>query len=448
MVLFDREEIIPLLSQNRLAELPLGVQGIRRDQPPFERQGAQQHLGGSDFLAFPLRRQLIPHGRQRRQKRGDQMQPRRGLSDGAAATSRGTPHRFAINDDLILGDPCPLDEREGDLQGGGGRSEPVLQGLLKRPRLQITHQTKQRPRGRAPWPPPGSKAQGIEHRRMVAAAALSPPSDARIATPSPEDPHDQQQQHRNERVRRLIRFEATRMAMLGHSRQRLRQRRQTTGRDRDLGQNRQRELPRNTPRPARGHSLDRRNYLRTARRPSCHARTSRIPSREPVVADSPALSIHVSAVSDIAVRGGSGASILADGALGRGKQRGMVVPRLEGSTMRPTSERDQWVLFEENREAVVAALRRCECEAILPAARTILDGFADFLHEHDVLEQFGGFPAHGGRGSIPAFFFCVTLLHLPLFRLHRLADIEGVLFRSPFILRLLGFTARQIAQGF
>jgi len=42
----------------------------------------------------------------------------------------------------------------------------------------------------------------------------------------------------------------------------------------------------------------------------------------------------------------------------------------------------------------------------------------------------------------------VTLLHLPLFRLHRLVDIEGVLFRSPFILRLLGLNARQIAQGF
>jgi hypothetical protein len=116
--------------------------------------------------------------------------------------------------------------------------------------------------------------------------------------------------------------------------------------------------------------------------------------------------------------------------------------------MLPTSERDQWVIFEENREAVVAALRRGECEAILPAARTFLDGFTEFLHRHEILEQFGDFPDHRARGSIPAFFFCVTLLHLPLFRLHRLVDIEGVLFRSPFILRLLGFNARQIAQGF
>jgi hypothetical protein len=116
--------------------------------------------------------------------------------------------------------------------------------------------------------------------------------------------------------------------------------------------------------------------------------------------------------------------------------------------MLPQAERDQWVIFEENREAVVAALRRGECEAILPAARTFLDGFTEFLQQHEVLDQFSDFPDHRGRGSIPAFFFCVTLLHLPLFRLHRLADIEGVLFRSPFILRLLGFNARQIAHGF
>jgi hypothetical protein len=52
------------------------------------------------------------------------------------------------------------------------------------------------------------------------------------------------------------------------------------------------------------------------------------------------------------------------------------------------------------------------------------------------------------RRSIPAFFFCTTLLHLPLLRLDHLVDIENVLFRSPFILRTLGFNARQIAEGF
>lgn len=111
--------------------------------------------------------------------------------------------------------------------------------------------------------------------------------------------------------------------------------------------------------------------------------------------------------------------------------------------MLPAAERDQWTLFEENREAVIAALRRGECEAILPAARTFLDGFSAFLHHHRIREQFADFPDPRERRSIPAFYFCVTL-----FRLHHLADIEGVLFRSPFILRMLGFNARQTAQGF
>jgi hypothetical protein len=110
--------------------------------------------------------------------------------------------------------------------------------------------------------------------------------------------------------------------------------------------------------------------------------------------------------------------------------------------------RDLWRLYTEDREAVIAGLRQGECDAILPAARTFFDAFAAFLHRHGVLVQFDQFPEHRRRASIPAFFFCTTLLHLPLFRLQRQADIEGVLFRSPFILRLLGFNARQIAEGF
>ncbi len=93
--------------------------------------------------------------------------------------------------------------------------------------------------------------------------------------------------------------------------------------------------------------------------------------------------------------------------------------------MLPVAERDPWVLFEENREAVVAALRRGECEAILPAARTFLDDFAEFLHQHQLLEQFGHFPDDRARRSIPTFFFCFTLLSLPLLRLSPLADSEG-----------------------
>lgn len=110
--------------------------------------------------------------------------------------------------------------------------------------------------------------------------------------------------------------------------------------------------------------------------------------------------------------------------------------------------RDQWALFVENRDAVVGALRRGECDGILPAACTFFDGFAAFLLEHGIIEVLGTLADHRERRSIPAFFFASTLLHMPLFRLQHLADVENVLFRSPFILRNLGFNARQIADGF
>lgn len=116
--------------------------------------------------------------------------------------------------------------------------------------------------------------------------------------------------------------------------------------------------------------------------------------------------------------------------------------------MLAATDRDSWALFVEDRERVIEGLRRGECDAVLPAARTFLDGFAKFLMDHRIVDLFGGIAEPRERHSVPAFFFCTTLLHLPLFRLHRLVDIENVLFRSPFILRTLGFNARQIADGF
>jgi len=107
-----------------------------------------------------------------------------------------------------------------------------------------------------------------------------------------------------------------------------------------------------------------------------------------------------------------------------------------------------WHIFLENRAAVVAALERGECEGILPAARGFLDGFAQFCLEAGVLECFKAFADRRARWSIPMFFFCHTLVYRPLFHLTRLAPIERVLFRSPYILRQLGFNARQIEQGF
>ena len=106
-----------------------------------------------------------------------------------------------------------------------------------------------------------------------------------------------------------------------------------------------------------------------------------------------------------------------------------------------------WQIFLENRQAVVEALEQGECTGILPAARGFLDGFAGFLLEAGLLEVLEQFPDHRQRRTIPIF-FCNSLVHRPLFRLERLAPIERTLFRSPYILRQMGFNARQIEKGF
>jgi hypothetical protein len=107
-----------------------------------------------------------------------------------------------------------------------------------------------------------------------------------------------------------------------------------------------------------------------------------------------------------------------------------------------------WQIFIENREAVMAALKEGKCDGILPAARGFLDGFAEFLLDAQVLAVLDQFPDPRTRRSIPIFFFCNTLVYRPLFHLPRLAHIGQVLFRSPYILRQLGFNARQIEEGF
>jgi hypothetical protein len=113
------------------------------------------------------------------------------------------------------------------------------------------------------------------------------------------------------------------------------------------------------------------------------------------------------------------------------------------------AERERaWQIFLENRQAVVEALEQGECTAILPAAGGFQDGFAGFLLEAGLLEILEQFPDHRQRRTIPIFFFCNSLVHRPLFRLERLAPIERTLFRSPYILRQMGFNALQIEKGF
>jgi hypothetical protein len=112
------------------------------------------------------------------------------------------------------------------------------------------------------------------------------------------------------------------------------------------------------------------------------------------------------------------------------------------------AEEQPWRIFWENRAAVVEALKHGHCDGILPAARGFFDHFAQFLDEHNILLHLEDFPDHRQRRSIPAFFFCHSLLYKPLLKIERLNHLPDVLFRSPQVMRQLGFNARQIEAGF
>ncbi len=107
-----------------------------------------------------------------------------------------------------------------------------------------------------------------------------------------------------------------------------------------------------------------------------------------------------------------------------------------------------WHVFWENRAAVVEALKHGHCDGILPAARGFFDHFAQFLDEHNILLHLEDFPDQRQRRTIPAFFFCHSLLYKPLLQIERLNHLPDVLFRSPQVMRQLGFNARQIEAGF
>lgn len=109
---------------------------------------------------------------------------------------------------------------------------------------------------------------------------------------------------------------------------------------------------------------------------------------------------------------------------------------------------ENWQLVLEDREAVIAALERGECEGILPAATGLFDEFASFCTEIGLLEILARLPDGRERRSIPACFFGNLLVHKALFRIPTLTQAARVLFHCPDTLRRLGFNWRQIQEGF
>lgn len=113
-----------------------------------------------------------------------------------------------------------------------------------------------------------------------------------------------------------------------------------------------------------------------------------------------------------------------------------------------TDRAEQWQLVREDREAVIAALERAECDGILPALSGFLDRFAGFCLDIDLLALLGLLPDARARASIPHAFFGNVLMHKQLLRIPSFAQMGRVLFRSPTILNHLGFNFRQINEGF
>ncbi len=107
-----------------------------------------------------------------------------------------------------------------------------------------------------------------------------------------------------------------------------------------------------------------------------------------------------------------------------------------------------WSLVTEDRAAVISALKRGECDGLLPAASEFMDRFADFLHAQRIMSFFEQFPDGRERRSIGAEFFCITLVYKSLFRIDSMAKIGPVLFHSPDVLRRMDFNVRQVNEGF
>lgn len=113
-----------------------------------------------------------------------------------------------------------------------------------------------------------------------------------------------------------------------------------------------------------------------------------------------------------------------------------------------TDRAEQWQLIREDREQVIAALERAECDGILPAVSGFLDRFADFCLDIDLLSLLALLPDPRSRASIPHAFFGNVLMHKQLLRIPSFAEMGRVMFRSPTILNHLGFNFRQVNEGF
>jgi hypothetical protein len=78
------------------------------------------------------------------------------------------------------------------------------------------------------------------------------------------------------------------------------------------------------------------------------------------------------------------------------------------------ARRDQWQVFTANRQAVIEQLEQGVCDGILPAASSIIDGYAGFCLQHGVLSLLSSLADPRARRTVAVGFFCNTLLYAKL----------------------------------
>ena len=120
----------------------------------------------------------------------------------------------------------------------------------------------------------------------------------------------------------------------------------------------------------------------------------------------------------------------------------------EGLVDKVTNARQVWSILRENRDKVIAALKQGRFTAIHLSTWGFLDKFAAFLAHVGFYLSFDAFDDSRERSSIAPFFFLIVMTYKTLFGYNSFDALPQTLFASSALLRLMGFNAVQIKNGF
>ena len=107
-----------------------------------------------------------------------------------------------------------------------------------------------------------------------------------------------------------------------------------------------------------------------------------------------------------------------------------------------------WHILRENREKVLAALKEGRFIALHLSTWGFLDRFAAFLDALGFSLSFDALGDPRESPSIHPFFFMIVMIFKTLLGYDSFNILPKTLFRSPAVLRLMGFNAIQIKEGF